>query len=117
MLSDLFLGPVERSKVQEELNAWGSVGFIIGPTLAGHLVEWGGGFECLTMLTSVIFLINFGRLMPSCWVLVLVSAFMPGAVGSSLVVLVSAVVWMSNAKWIYTNLTISRKNMYVCALM
>jgi MFS family permease len=62
VLSDLFGCSVERSKVQGELNAMGSVGFIIGPTLGGHLVEWGVGFEGVAVISSLIFFLNFGRL-------------------------------------------------------
>lgn len=36
------------------------LGFIVGPTIAGHMAEWKDGFSSMATFTSVVFLINAG---------------------------------------------------------
>lgn len=41
-----------------KLNSATSCGFIIGPVIGGHVVEWKDGFQVVAILTSIVFVIN-----------------------------------------------------------
>jgi MFS family permease len=59
IITDL-LPPSERASAFGRSAAWGSLGFIIGPTLGGHLSEFNNGFTYVCVLTSLLFVINIG---------------------------------------------------------
>ena len=39
----------------------GMLGFVVGPTIGGHIIEYPNGFLLVCYLTSVLFLINVGK--------------------------------------------------------
>ena len=45
-----------------QMNAAGSIGFIVGPPIGGHMAELPGGFYIISMLSAGLFVLNFGRL-------------------------------------------------------
>lgn len=52
------LAPNEKSHVLGNFNAYGSMGFIVGPTIGAHLVEFEGGFKSVCVIAAVSFLVN-----------------------------------------------------------
>ena len=44
-----------------QMNAAGSIGFIVGPPIGGHMAELPGGFYIISMLSAGLFILNFGR--------------------------------------------------------
>ncbi|XP_041438305.1 major facilitator superfamily domain-containing protein 9 isoform X2 [Xenopus laevis] len=66
LLSDLVLEK-ERPRVMGRFNAASSMGFILGPVVAGYLTELQGGFYLTCFLCSAIFVLNAGLvwIMPS----------------------------------------------------
>ncbi|CAG7834520.1 unnamed protein product [Allacma fusca] len=52
------LAPNEKSYVFGNVNAFGSMGYIIGPTIGGHLVAYENGFHNVCYLAAVIFVFN-----------------------------------------------------------
>ena len=59
-LSDISSG-VEQSTILGHFNAVSSIGFILGPTVGGHLAEKPGGFYTVAILAGLLFFINFGE--------------------------------------------------------
>ncbi len=55
------LAPQLKSHVLGNFNAFGSMGFILGPTIGALLVENEGGFQSVCLLASIAFLVNIGR--------------------------------------------------------
>ena len=54
--------PKERHvTVFGQMNAAGSIGFIVGPVIGGHLAELPGGFYLISMMSASLFVLNFGR--------------------------------------------------------
>lgn len=49
----------EQSGILGRSAAWGSIGFIVGPFLSGHLSELPNGFFYVCTITSTLFIINF----------------------------------------------------------
>ena len=43
-----------------QMNAAGSIGFIVGPMIGGHLAELPGGFYLISMMSASLFVLNFG---------------------------------------------------------
>lgn len=58
-----FVPQNERSAVFGKSGAFGSIGFILGPIIGGHIVELENGFFYVCCLTSVIFLGLLGILL------------------------------------------------------
>ncbi|XP_014783410.1 major facilitator superfamily domain-containing protein 9 isoform X2 [Octopus bimaculoides] len=50
--------PSEQSSVLGTYNSFSSIGFIVGPTLGGHIAELPGGFFLMANLAGIIFLLN-----------------------------------------------------------
>lgn len=48
------------SKVFAQSVSIGSLGFVIGPMIGGHLIMLDNGFTYVCLLTSILFLINLG---------------------------------------------------------
>ncbi|EEZ97676.1 major facilitator superfamily domain-containing protein 9 isoform X2 [Tribolium castaneum] len=59
IITDL-VPPSDRASAFGRSTAFGSLGFIIGPTLGGHLIERKNGFFHVCLFTSVLFIINVG---------------------------------------------------------
>jgi MFS family permease len=61
----------ERSAVLGHFNAASSIGFILGPVVAGHVAEREGGFFYVACVAGTIFLANSGNpdLFEGMWVL------------------------------------------------
>ena len=59
MLADL--APNEKSYVLGNVNAFGSMGYIVGPTLGGYLASYENGFQHVSNLAAVIFVLNIGE--------------------------------------------------------
>ncbi|KAG8451853.1 hypothetical protein GDO86_003881 [Hymenochirus boettgeri] len=59
LLSDL-VPEKDRPSVMGKFNAASSVGFILGPVVAGYLIELQGGFYLTSFLCSAIFVLNAG---------------------------------------------------------
>ncbi|KAE8625509.1 hypothetical protein XENTR_v10006291 [Xenopus tropicalis] len=59
LLSDL-VAEKERPRVMGRFNAACSIGFILGPVVAGYLTELQGGFYLTCFLCSAIFVLNAG---------------------------------------------------------
>ena len=51
-----------RVTIFGQMNAAGSIGFIVGPPIGGHMAELPGGFYIISMLSAGLFFLNFGRL-------------------------------------------------------
>ncbi|XP_044261833.1 major facilitator superfamily domain-containing protein 9-like [Tribolium madens] len=57
IITDL-VPPCDRASALGRSTALGSLGFIIGPTLGGHLIELNNGFFYVCSFTSVLFIVN-----------------------------------------------------------
>jgi len=55
------LAPRDKSHVLGNFNAFGSMGFIIGPTVGAHLVEQENGFQSVCFLAAAAFIVNVGK--------------------------------------------------------
>lgn len=51
----------DQSKNIGIFNAVSSIGFIVGPVVGGHIAEMKDGFYIVSLLTALIFFINFGK--------------------------------------------------------
>lgn len=59
MLADL--APNEKSYVLGNVNAFGSMGYIVGPTVGGYLATYKNGFQHVSYLAAIIFVLNIGK--------------------------------------------------------
>lgn len=60
VIADL-LPKEKHAKVYGTSSALGSLGFVVGPVIGGHLSELNYGFSYASMLTGLIFLVNAGE--------------------------------------------------------
>ena len=61
ILSDMTL-PEQRAVVYGNFNAYSSFGFIVGPAIAGHVMEWSKfGFALACCLAGFLFLLSAGE--------------------------------------------------------
>lgn len=61
MISDL-IPPSEQTGVYGKSAALGSLGFIVGPFMGGHLSEMKHGFTYVSGVTALSFLVNLGKI-------------------------------------------------------
>lgn len=52
----------DRSALLGRFNAISNIGFILGPVVGGHLIEFPTGFYLIAALTSSIFVVNLGKI-------------------------------------------------------
>ena len=71
-LSDIAFGD-EYSHVLGHFNSVSNIGFILGPTVGGHLAETPGGFYKVALLAGLLFFINFGKIVNFIFVLYYIS--------------------------------------------
>lgn len=51
----------DQLEMQSRLVSFGSVGFIVGPVVGGHMAEMKNGFHYVCCIVMLLFLINFGK--------------------------------------------------------
>lgn len=48
----------QQSVAYGKLNSATAFGFMIGPAIGGHIVEWKNGFQLVAIVTSIVFVVN-----------------------------------------------------------
>lgn len=52
----------DRADAYGKSNSFGSLGFVVGPVIGGHVYELQNGFFYVCVLTFFLFIINFGKI-------------------------------------------------------
>ena len=61
-LADITTRADQTAKIGH-FNAASSIGFILGPPVGGHIAEMKDGFYLVSLLTGIVFFLNFSTLL------------------------------------------------------